>query len=86
MGIGPEDGSEAIKKAVCCGGVKGVEFVMFGSLSCSGAQSAALFLAGMSALLPPQIWASKPVFPASPLWFTLGSCCPQGLGGITLVV
>lgn len=44
MGIGPENGSEAIKKAVCCGGVKGVEFVMFGSLSCRGAQSAVLFL------------------------------------------
>lgn len=44
VGIGPENGSEAIKKAVCCGGVKGDEFVMFGSLSCRGAQSAVLFL------------------------------------------
>lgn len=44
MGIGPENGSEAIKKAVCFGGVKGVEFVMFGFLSCRGARSAALFL------------------------------------------
>lgn len=59
---------------------------MFGSLSCSGAQTAALFLVGMSALLPPQICASKPVPPTSPLWFTLGSCCPQELGVITLVV
>lgn len=82
MGIGPENGSEAIKKAVCCAGVKGVEFdVWLFELQWSSKHSPVPSWNVYSTATP-----GLGLFLQPAQRFTLGSCCPQGLGVIMLVI